>query len=1327
MTSRRFVLGTRDNLSQIVDECIAAKRFALDLETTGLDNRVFNGRTRDHIAGVCLSPDPSVGYYIPLTHVEEHDDRTRHSRDTNIPRSVFDPEFLRLIAAVDEGRTVAVFHNAKFDQEFLEFNGGSAYGTWDKPGTWDDTMILAALRNSRARQTGLKALAGASPEAGEDSGTGGPGLGMEMIELRELWGHETEKKGFRYDFTTLDPTEESTLLYACSDAICTLQLYHLLAEAPGLLKPDKWGFEQNFIYKIEKGCLTASRWMERNRIHIDQKTVIELIRLGQAEWMDAIETVYREASNLLRRDVMPGYYKYLKDHFVADPVCSVCQGKNPSCVQCGGRGYDTAYLIETQIANAHSEAKKNPRQYADPRGSHTDEANKAWPMIYDVNAPVQLGQMFEEMNVPGLRRTEKSGQVKTSKDEIERVIEEAGTDFPFMAKIRRFREVSKALSSYLYALLRDVDPDDGTIRINFRANKVDTGRFSTPAKDAAQADIRGMPAINFQAIPRYDSSGKSRPVCMGRLRECIKARPGKKIVAIDYSGEELRLITNLSLEPKWLKEFFHCAECDRMFSQGDGNTTPVAPPPFCPNCGSDKIGDLHTLTALEVYGADARNKPDWKELRGYAKCVHPDTLIRTDSGVHRIGLLPSKEDVFLPVGGKVWAGEARSWIPLLETYGGGEKPLYHVVTRRGVLTCSAQHRIALADGSLASIEKGLVQGASLPEPDLTPLVQDSVWPVLRHRAFPGVPPLEIRTGVDLAYAAGVILGDGSKSVSSCSVVHGPVGEVDKLGTPYETWQGILVEAFKAAGFDPVPKKDHVYLGSRHVIRYWATLQTYTLPEDTHGTRRLRIPDWVWAAGPQALFPFLGGLFDTDGTVSAKDKNLSVTTKDPVFAGHVATALQVLGMPVSLDTSWNKTYNRWYYRIKIFREDSVRFVSHMKHPGKVARLLADEGLRRPECGRRKSNEVLLILEAGAQPCMDLHVGSDDHLYWANGFLSHNSLNFAMSYGGGGSAAQRAVGCSKQEGARIKHQFDSTYSTLQRWWKSQHRLAKERGYVFTAFKRKYPCPDINNPDGFFRSKAERNSVNGPIQGAGADICKIAMALVFKECQKRGWLDRVQMIATMHDELVYEIDDELLEEAIFVLVPLMCRNPILLAQRWPIPLTCDVEFGDNWSVPYHFEKCRHEKNKDDKTKQKYGFPPEIAHLFPNNGFPPGEGLPLRPVVTVPDSAPVPAPAEPVVEVRDPVDPAVSPTVNLVETPRLSRGDYYDFRLIVPLTMETVIRLAEVIQKSRDRGTRVLRLWSAKGESLDGWLDHVNQGQPIFVSDVLFYAYALDRGLCA
>ena len=58
-----FILGTDDNLSSIIDHCLEHPRVATDLETTGLDNRVFNGTTVDKIVGLCLCPDGKTGYY----------------------------------------------------------------------------------------------------------------------------------------------------------------------------------------------------------------------------------------------------------------------------------------------------------------------------------------------------------------------------------------------------------------------------------------------------------------------------------------------------------------------------------------------------------------------------------------------------------------------------------------------------------------------------------------------------------------------------------------------------------------------------------------------------------------------------------------------------------------------------------------------------------------------------------------------------------------------------------------------------------------------------------------------------------------------------------------------------------------------------------------------------------------------------------------------------------------------------------------------------------------------------------------------------------------
>lgn len=991
MLTKTFVLVTVDNIAACIDACINGLngRFALDLETTGLDSRVdpMTRTTKDKIVGVCLSGDGVTGWYIPLKH--------KKGAKHNVPWTVFEREFRRLMAAVDEGRVKAVFHHAQFDQEFLEFNGGEPFGNWDVPKNWEDTLILAYLRYSRARRKSLKKLAGApaedNPTPEQIAQVGGRGLGMTMYELEDLFPKpEKGQPKPKYDFSLLDPSEEGPLIYGCSDAICTWLLADMLI--PEVLEPKKHPYNQKVIYTIEKLCVVATRWMERNRLQTDPAKVMELIKLGQQEWYDSVMEVYRAASEILGRDVMPGYYKVLLHgdpndgtrKFVAD---------------------DPLNLLAQQIQFAKS---RESIWYHNPLGV-AESNGKKWPLIYDVNAPQQLGQMFEEMGVPGLKYTEKSGQVMTSKDELERVIDEAVDRFPFMGLIKRFRETNKALSSYLYPMLEDVDPTDRTMRINFNPHKVDTGRFSTPAKDKELGEksadtIKGWPEINLQSMPAtYDPK---RPACMTRIRECIVARPGYFIVAIDFSGEELRLVTNLSGEKKWLDEFFHCSSCNRKFSQGLPGKTPDPPPARCPNCGSDKIGDLHTLTALGVYGQDAPKKDNWKALRGYAKAT---------------------------------------------------------------------------------------------------------------------------------------------------------------------------------------------------------------------------------------------------------------------------------------------------------------------------------------------------------------------------------NFALCYGGGGNAVVRATGCDKNEGWRIKNQFDATYTGLRTWWAGQHRFANQYGFVLTAWGRIYPVPDIWSADGGFRSKAERNSVNGPIQGSGADIIKIAMGAVYKECKKRGWLDKVKMIASMHDELVFEMHGSVIEEAIAVITPIMTSNPMILGKNWPVPMTTDCEIGHDWTVPWalnemRYREIRFEGNKkveepkkpdrndpkfldDDAAYQKalaeypakkaawvalpHSWPEQLRRVFTSLGLP-GEGVsePTSKSPPAPSPAPPPSPAEvpPMTgqeserSTLDVSDDVVEMPVKAVEPEVQGRyqppqalpvGDTFDFR-IVELTGTACLNLADVIRASQVGGLKKLRLLAPDGTVLLGWTE-----EDIFVNPSMFYHLAYDRGL--
>ena len=164
--------------------------------------------------------------------------------------------------------------------------------------------------------------------------------------------------------------------------------------------------------------------------------------------------------------------------------------------------------------------------------------------------------------------------------------------------------------------------------------------------------------------------------------------------------------------------------------------------------------------------------------------------------------------------------------------------------------------------------------------------------------------------------------------------------------------------------------------------------------------------------------------------------------------------------------------------------------------------------------------------------------------------------------------------------------------------------------TAFGRVQPLPDINEGDFRKKSKDERKSVNGPVQGTSADITKLAMSLIYKEVKKRGWFDKLKMILTVHDEIVFEIHEDVIGEAIPVLTNLMSRNKGIANQGWAVPLLVDVEIGKTWGVPYDLKDLkRGYKEKlvpdgvDENGKKKYKeikvpVPESLGRIFYEQG---------------------------------------------------------------------------------------------------------------------------------
>ena len=116
-----------------------------------------------------------------------------------------------------------------------------------------------------------------------------------------------------------------------------------------------------------------------------------------------------------------------------------------------------------------------------------------------------------------------------------------------------------------------------------------------------------------------------------------------------------------------------------------------------------------------------------------------------------------------------------------------------------------------------------------------------------------------------------------------------------------------------------------------------------------------------------------------------------------------------------------------------------------------------------------------------------------------------------------------------------------------------VAAKQGYVETSFGRRLHLPEINSSNGMRRQAAERTAINAPMQGTAADIIKRAMVNMHQ------WVSEtpdVKMILQVHDELIFEVPEDKLEQSCAQIKSIMEA-----AAELDVPLVVDVGHGANW----------------------------------------------------------------------------------------------------------------------------------------------------------------------
>lgn len=171
----------------------------------------------------------------------------------------------------------------------------------------------------------------------------------------------------------------------------------------------------------------------------------------------------------------------------------------------------------------------------------------------------------------------------------------------------------------------------------------------------------------------------------------------------------------------------------------------------------------------------------------------------------------------------------------------------------------------------------------------------------------------------------------------------------------------------------------------------------------------------------------------------------------------------------------------------------------------------------------------------------------------------AINFGIIYGISAFGLANQLSIPREEaGSYIKKYFER-FPGIRDYMEATKATARENGYVETIFGRRAHYPEIRSPNASIRAFNERAAINAPIQGSAADIIRRAM-LRMENALEKAELSSVRMLLQVHDELIFEAPENLVEKAIPVICDVM-ENAAMPALSMKVPLHVDARAAKNW----------------------------------------------------------------------------------------------------------------------------------------------------------------------
>ena len=173
-----------------------------------------------------------------------------------------------------------------------------------------------------------------------------------------------------------------------------------------------------------------------------------------------------------------------------------------------------------------------------------------------------------------------------------------------------------------------------------------------------------------------------------------------------------------------------------------------------------------------------------------------------------------------------------------------------------------------------------------------------------------------------------------------------------------------------------------------------------------------------------------------------------------------------------------------------------------------------------------------------------------------------INFGIVYGMGVNALKQNLGSTREEAQEFYDQYFISFPKIAAYFEQVKADATKKGYTETMFGRRRQFPNMRSKIPFVKAMAERMAMNAPLQGTAADLVKIAMRRVDDALGKAGLSERIELILQVHDELIFEVEDneKVIAEGVEVITKAMASAAEGSAGVH-IPLLVSMKKGARW----------------------------------------------------------------------------------------------------------------------------------------------------------------------